>query len=120
MEYSRFDSVCNESGALRYNKSGFVIPHRYLLRHFLAGTCLLLTTKGLLLSQSPSPRDILVRFCDLDARGELLSPEGWERLAALFTAPGAPRHDEITVVRDFVVGKDYGNPDSLMLLFLEC
>src|SRR5258705_12958821 len=52
-----------------------------------------------------SPRDVLVRFCDLDAQGEQLTPGGWQKVVALFVAPGVPRRDRIIVVRDFVVSR---------------
>ena len=67
------------------------------------GIALFVVVAQAMLSQDSSARDLLVRFCQLDAQGEQLSPEGWEKVAALFTMPGAPRRGRITVVRDFVV-----------------
>jgi hypothetical protein len=53
--------------------------------------------------REPIPaRDVLEQFCELDAKGQL-SPQGWQKLARLFTQPGAPQTDSIVVVRDFVV-----------------
>jgi len=69
----------------------------------LVGIGLLGATGSSAYSQTPSPRDVLKIFCNLDAQGEQLSPDGWRKAAALFVSPGAPRHDTIIVVRDFVV-----------------
>jgi hypothetical protein len=55
-------------------------------------------------SQEQSARDVLKRFCDLDARGGQLTPTGWRELAGLFTAATSPRVSKIIVMRDdFVV-----------------
>lgn len=80
-----------------------MLLHRSFISKLLAAAGLLFATRGWLFSQTPSARDVLVRFCDLDTQGEQLSPEGWEKAAALFATPSAPRRDKITVVRDFVV-----------------
>ncbi len=70
----------------------------------LVGAGLLIVGAARLLCQPPSSaRDVLTRFCNLDVQGEQLSPEGWQKVAKLFTMPGAPPRDKITVVRDFVV-----------------
>jgi hypothetical protein len=69
----------------------------------LAGTGLLVVAGGQLFSQASSARDVLKRFCDLDARGEQLTPDGWQKVAALFVAPASPRRDKVLVVKDFVV-----------------
>jgi len=45
----------------------------------------------------------LERFCELDARGEQLSSDGWKKVAALFATPIGPRRDKLILVRDFVV-----------------
>jgi hypothetical protein len=42
---------------------------------------------------------------ELDAQGEQLTPGGWQKLAAQFSAPGAPRLGTIVVVGDFVVSR---------------
>jgi len=75
-------------------------PRRSLLCAFV-----LSVASGLVLSQAPSARDVLLRFCDLDGAGEQLSPAGWEKVAALYVSAGVPRGDKITVVRDYVVSK---------------
>lgn len=77
--------------------------HRFLVTRVLVGTALLAVTGGSAYSQTPSPREVLKRFCDLDAQGEQLSPDGWKKVAALFVSPGEPRRVTIVVVRDFVV-----------------
>lgn len=51
----------------------------------------------------PEARDVLERFCELDAQGDQLNPEDRQEIVALFVSPGAPRLDQIIVVRDFVV-----------------
>jgi hypothetical protein len=79
--------------------------HRFFIRRLFGGIVLLIAISGSMLSQAPSARDVLVRFCDLDSQGEQLTPDGWQKVAALFVSPGAPRHDKITVVRDFVVSR---------------
>jgi len=78
---------------------------RLLGFRLFAGIGLLVAAEASGLSQGPSPRDVLERFCELDAQAEQLSPGGWQKLAALFSAPGAPRLDTIIVVRDFVVSR---------------
>jgi len=95
--------------------------HRSLVRRFLTGAGLIVATSGPLLPQTPSPRDILNRFCDLDGHGEQLSPGGWEKLAALFLTPGTPRRDIVTVVKDFVVSNPAfdGNKAEFYVEYLE-
>ena len=81
-----------------------MISHSSFIGKLLASAILLTAASSSLSSQPPSSaRDALVRFCDLDARGEQLSSAGWKNVAALFVSPGAPRRDRIIVVRDFVV-----------------
>jgi hypothetical protein len=65
-----------------------------------------------LLAQAPSSRDILERFCQLDAEGEQLNTGGCERVAALFVVPGPPRHESIVVVKDFVVSRPVVEKDG--------
>ncbi len=57
-----------------------------------------------LLAQQPSPRDVLIRFCERDQQGEQLDPAGRQSLTALFVAPDPQRINRVTVIRDFVVG----------------
>jgi hypothetical protein len=73
----------------------------------IAAAALLVATTGSLYPQSTTPRDILVRFCDLDAQGEQLDPDGSLKAAALFASPSAPRRDRIMLVRDFVVSSGF-------------
>jgi hypothetical protein len=56
------------------------------------------------LTEEP-PRDVLQKFCELDAQGKQMTPSGWEEIAALFTQPKSARRDRIVVVRDFVVSR---------------
>jgi hypothetical protein len=73
--------------------------------HRLLVIVLLLSTRGSALAQAQSARDVVVRFCDLDAQGKQLTPEGWQKVAALFINPGVRKLDRILVVRDFVVSR---------------
>jgi hypothetical protein len=79
-----------------------MIMRRWFVR-IVAGIGLLVAGGGQLFSQALSARDVLKRFCDLDARGEQLTPDGWQKVAALFVAPASPRRDKVLVVKDFVV-----------------
>jgi len=79
--------------------------HRLFIIRALAGIGLLTAAGAPVLSQAQSARDVLERFCELDAHGEQLAPDGWQNVVALFATPGAPRRDEITIVRDFVVSR---------------
>jgi hypothetical protein len=56
-------------------------------------------------SSQPSPRDVLERFCELDAAGKQLGTEGWQEIATLFVQPESPRSEKIIVIRDFVVSQ---------------
>ena len=69
----------------------------------LASIGLLVGGGGRLFSQASQASDVLERFCSLDARGEQLTPDGWQKVAALFEAPASPRRDKVIVVKDFVV-----------------
>ena len=62
-------------------------------------------TSGLLHSEELSAREVLVRFCDLDVQGGQLTPEGWQKTAALFAEPGKRQRYGITVIRDYVVSR---------------
>jgi hypothetical protein len=86
------------------SKGDDVITYRlFIIIRVLVGIGLLVATSGSVLCQGPSARDVLERFCELDAQGEQLTPDGWKKIRALFVAPGAPQRDEIVVVKDFVV-----------------
>jgi hypothetical protein len=86
----------------RRGQGDYVIVGRLFVR-VLIRIGLLIAVTGQLLSQAPSARDILARFCDLDARGEQLTPDGWQKVAALFVTPASPRRNKVVVVKDFVV-----------------
>jgi hypothetical protein len=58
---------------------------------------LLAATGGAAFSQAPSGESVFARFCELDSQGAQLTPEGWQRVAALFVKPGAPRRSRIIV-----------------------
>ena len=80
-----------------------MVAYRCFITRALASMALLITAEGAAICQESPPRDVLVRFSKLDAQGGQLSTEGWQKIAELFVAPGIPRRDQITVVRDFVV-----------------
>lgn len=51
------------------------------------------------LSQTLSPVDaVCARFKELDSQGEQLTPDGWQRVAALFVNPGKPQLGKILVI----------------------
>jgi hypothetical protein len=50
-------------------------------------------------------RTVLERFCELDAQGKQLTPEGWKDISALFVSPGSQQGRTILVIKDFVVSK---------------
>jgi hypothetical protein len=56
-------------------------------------------------SPQTSPRDVLERFCELDAQGKQMSADGWQEITPLFSAPVAPLRSKIIVAKDFVVSK---------------
>jgi hypothetical protein len=63
----------------------------------LAAIGLLAAAGSPALSQTPSAEDVFARFCELDSQGEQLTPDGWQRIAALFVNPGTPRRDKLVV-----------------------
>ena len=58
---------------------------------------LMAATGGPALPQVPSAEDVFARFCELDSQGGQLTPDGWQKIAALFVNPGTPQHDRIIV-----------------------
>jgi len=51
-----------------------------------------------------SPKEVVERFCKMDAEGKLLSPDGANETAILFVSPYSWRRDQvIVVVSDYVV-----------------
>jgi hypothetical protein len=89
-----------------------MISQRLFISDLLLCSCLLIATSCPLFSQALSPKSVATRFCDLDTQGEQLSPEGWAKIAALFVAPGSPRRDRITVVKDFVISDPDLSPNN--------
>jgi hypothetical protein len=63
----------------------------------LAAVGLLVATGSPALPQTLSADAVFARFCELDSRGAQLTPDGWQKIAALFVKPGAPRRDRIIV-----------------------
>ncbi|MGO9095237.1 MAG: hypothetical protein ACLQGV_08435 [Bryobacteraceae bacterium] len=78
-----------------------MITGRFFIIRVLFGIGPLVAAGGSVLAQVAPAGTALVRFCELDLQGEQLTPEGWQKVAALFERPGAPRRDEIIVVKDF-------------------
>jgi hypothetical protein len=74
----------------------------FIVKFLVAVGPIIAATEPFAFSQ-PEARDVLERFCELDAQGDQLNPEGRQEIVALFVTPGAPRLDKIIVVRDFVV-----------------
>jgi len=57
-------------------------------------TLAIVFASAILLCHAPfrsSPRDVMERYCSLDANGEQLAPGGWLRLAKMFV----PKHDNL-------------------------
>jgi len=52
-----------------------------------------------------SAKAVLIRFCELDANGGQLTPEGSRTIAALFAAPGSARSGKVGVVSSFKVNR---------------
>jgi hypothetical protein len=77
--------------------------HRAFIVKFFVAVGVVLTAMQPEAFSQPTPRDVLERFCELDALGGQLTPEGRRDIVALFVKPGAPRLDKIIIVRDFVV-----------------
>lgn len=78
---------------------------RSVLLMLFAGVRFLSAGGDSLNAEMTSARDVLVRFCELDARGEQLTSDGWRRVSALFTTPGAQEHHTVVVIRDFAVSQ---------------
>jgi hypothetical protein len=74
--------------------------HRAFTIGTLAAIGLLAAAGGPVLSQTPSADDVFARFCELDSQGGQLTPDGWQKIAALFVNPGTPRRDKIIVTDD--------------------
>jgi hypothetical protein len=89
----------------RSKSSDTMMTHRLSTILALAATGLVIPPRDSAVAQELSARDFAIRYCELESRGETLSPDGWQRMAALFVAPGAPWHDRVMVVRDFGVSR---------------
>jgi hypothetical protein len=74
-----------------------MIAHCAFTSRTLAIIGLLAAVRGPALSQTPSAEDVFARFCKLDSQGAQLTPDGWQKIAALFWNPGTPRRDRIIV-----------------------
>ena len=79
-----------------------MIRKKFLALNIVIVLGVLPSVKTLSLSET-GPRDVLVRFCELDSQGKQLSSDGWQEIASLFTAATEPRWDKIIVFRDYVV-----------------
>ena len=47
--------------------------------------------------QTARPAEVFSRFCELDSQGGQLTPDGWQKIAALFANPGTPRYQRVIV-----------------------
>jgi hypothetical protein len=79
-------------------------------------------------AQSPSgsqirpPSETLREFCEMDAEGKQLRPDGWYELAAMFVHPREfPGEASVIVIKDFVVSdaKLTGNKAQLYVEYTE-
>ena len=71
-------------------------------RWWLAGIGVLaLLMCPVLLSQAPT--QVVERFCEMDAQGNQLTEDGWQKMKALFADPGPTAANKIIVVKDYVV-----------------
>jgi len=114
-QYDQRNSLCAEHRAICV-KGDDVATYRFLIIGILIGIELFGPADSVLsqVSQARDPaRDVLERFCKLDAQGGQLSVEGWQNVAALFVNPGAHRIDDIMVVRDYVVSRPFSKGDKL-------
>jgi hypothetical protein len=50
-----------------------------------------------------SPEEVVRQYCDLDFEGARLSSEGFSKLAGLYSWPGEPGWDRLTVIKRFHV-----------------
>jgi hypothetical protein len=80
-----------------------VIMDRPVTVRILAGLALLGIAATTPASSQEAPREVLEQYCELDAQGEQLTPDGWKRVAPLFVAAAAPRWGRIIVIKDSVV-----------------
>jgi hypothetical protein len=71
--------------------------HRAFAIKTAAAIGLLAATGRPAFPQPPSAENVFARFCELDSQGGQLTPEGWQKIVALFVNPGAPRHNRIIV-----------------------
>jgi hypothetical protein len=93
-------------------KGDKVIANRSPVIRMLVGYGLL-ATNYVALSQEPGAEDIVMRFCQLDAQGEQLTPNGWHKMETLFATPVVPRPDKIMVIKDFVVSHGFPEKDKV-------
>jgi hypothetical protein len=93
-----------------------MVMHHWFIRRVVVGVWLIVGMRGLAHSADSAARDIVVRFCELDAQGAQLTAEGWQKVSALFVQPGVPRREVIMVVRDFVVSHPF--PESHKVGFI--
>jgi hypothetical protein len=69
---------------------------------FAAG---LLALAQLQLSTPMPPKQVVEHFCQLDAQGKQLTPDGWREIMGLLAYPNPRRQQRIFVVKDFVVSE---------------
>ena len=108
-EFSQLRSRCTDeegkiAAVLIPTETGVsLIMYRSFIVKVVVAIALAIAAIGPLASSQPEARDVLVRFCELDAKGGQLTPRGRQEIIPLFVKVGTPRLDRIIVVQDFVV-----------------
>jgi hypothetical protein len=88
-------------------KGANVASHEVLIIATLARASLLVVIAGSLSAQTTAPRDVVVQFCTLDAKGEQLTSGGRQQMQNMFAAPGTPKYDKVEVIADFAVSRPF-------------
>jgi hypothetical protein len=78
-----------------------VIVYRFFIVKFLVAVGPIIAAIEPFAFSQPEARDVLERFCELDAQGDQLNPEGWHEIVALFVTPGALWLDKIKLRAGF-------------------
>ena len=68
-----------------------------------------------------SPKQLLVRFFEMDANGKQLTQNGWDEMGKFFAQPGVRMPKEITIIKDYVVSDPivHGNTAQLYYEYIE-
>jgi hypothetical protein len=95
-----------EDEIMRFHRRGARLPKQMLVL-----AALLMSVRGTCAQSGPSPREVVERFCELDARGRQLEVGGWLQLARMFIpqrelSPGpiVVLFYKLEVIRGFSIG----------------